>query len=279
MTRTPQTAWWVPTALRPLGRRALVRYRFLGLRANDALLVSYPKSGSTWLRFLLAQILGGSEADYGSIRDTVAPVGRHRGAPAILPGGGRMLRTHEPLAPYRGRMGQPVVYLIRDPRDVCLSYFNHRRRQGATSEFPSFAQRFLDGRVDGVGSWHRHAETARDFASGPQRDCLCLRYEDLNADPVVRLLELVAFLGLEADEGVVSRAVADNTRDRMREREDPSFLSRVGMGGASLPPERRSFAELAPESLRACFDRICGPEMQAWGYPTPGRAPLGKRGA
>ena len=41
-----------------------VVYRHTTVSRRDAFLVSYPKSGNTWLRFMLTDLLGGREADF-----------------------------------------------------------------------------------------------------------------------------------------------------------------------------------------------------------------------
>ncbi len=259
----------VPARARPALRAGVVRYRHLGLRPADAMVVSYPKSGSTWLRFLLAQALSGQEADYASIRERIAPVGRHRAATALLPSGGRLLRTHEPLTPYRGRPGQPVVYLLRDARDVCVSYYNHRRRQGEDCAFEVFAERFLAGSVDGVGSWPAHVRSSRAFEGRGISPLLRLRYEDLRSDPEARLTDVLAFLGVESTGLDLAKVVAANTREQMRAKEDDAFLGRVGMDRpVSLAPERRPWHELVSPALAERFDRACGAERSASGYPS-----------
>jgi hypothetical protein len=256
----------LPAAARRPVRRLVVRSRFLGLRATDAVLVSYPKSGSTWLRFLLAQVLTGREADYDFIRDTMPRVGRHRRAPHVLPTGGRLLRTHEPLQPYYGRSGQPVLHLVRNGRDVCLSYFNHVRRQGYTGDVPTFVEQFIDGDVDGYGTWPDHVLAGLAYAKVPAGPFLDIRYEELRADPVPQLSRILSFLGADVDEPALERVVDANTRDRMRVKEkSSSFLQgRIGNGGTTA--ENGTWVELVPADLRRRFDTMCGRALVAAGY-------------
>lgn len=94
-----------------------VRHRTLG--SADVPVAAYPKSGSTWLRFLLAEAVTGRTADFQSVGDVIPYVGKQRGAPHVLPSGGRLVKTHEPYRPeYR-----TSVYLVRDIRDVVVSYY------------------------------------------------------------------------------------------------------------------------------------------------------------
>lgn len=256
----------VPPAMRRPARRALVRYRHRGLRASDALLVSYPKSGSTWLRFLLAHLLSGEEADYGSIRRLVPPLGQHRAAQATLPTGGRLVRSHEPLTGGAGLPSLPVIYLLRDPRDVCVSYFNHRRRQGYAGDIAAFVSAFLDGEVDGYGSWPAHLDAALRYQSSDHGPFLSIRYEDLRAEPVATLTTIQRFLSVDVDPARIDEVLAANTRDRMRAKEDLAFLRRVGMDGEALPAETRPWSDLVPVELDRRFVTECGALMEQHGY-------------
>lgn len=262
----------VPAALRAPARRELVRWRYLRLRPADGLLLSYPKSGSTWLRFLLADAFTSRDPDFDSVRDTIPPLDRYRHAPALLSGGGRLIRSHEPVAPYRGRAGQRVVSLVRDGRDVALSYLAHERRYGRFDGDASvFVDRFLEGRVDPYGPWHEHVLAAIALEQSGQARVLTVRYEDLRAHTVDELGRILAFLDIEPGlaaaelEAVVGR----NTKEHMRAKEAHSaFLTSMSTDGSPFVRadgrERWSDVVAAPE--RARFERVCGPALMAGGY-------------
>src|SRR5688572_26204499 len=63
------------------------------LRSADAFLASYPRSGSTWTRFLLFELLTGTPADFTPVIRTIQYIGDHHDSPALLPGGGRLIKT------------------------------------------------------------------------------------------------------------------------------------------------------------------------------------------
>jgi len=64
------------------------------LRSCDVFLASYPRSGSTWLRFILQEILTGEPSRFENVNQRIAFVGRHGNAPSLLPSGARLLQTH-----------------------------------------------------------------------------------------------------------------------------------------------------------------------------------------
>ena len=51
----------------------VVRKRHLGLAKQDVLFASYPKSGSTWLRFILTHALTGEAIDFDLVPSLSPP--------------------------------------------------------------------------------------------------------------------------------------------------------------------------------------------------------------
>ena len=94
----------------------------------------------------------------------------------MLPGGGRLIKSHEPYSGPQKRVYRKAIYLIRDGRDVAVSYYYTLIRRGLyEGDFGPFLRLFLGGGVDGYGPWHQHVESwlasplrrAR-LAAGPQ---------------------------------------------------------------------------------------------------------------
>jgi hypothetical protein len=76
-------------------RGPLLRLRHRGFNSADVFFGSYPRSGSTWSRFTIFEILTGQEATFEAVRAAFRGLGSHSKAPPLLPGGGRFLSTHE----------------------------------------------------------------------------------------------------------------------------------------------------------------------------------------
>lgn len=195
---------------------------------SRAVLASYPKSGRTWFRFVLANYLDdalglGVGVDLHSMFAVLPNLDRDpmRGLPAFrFPG-----RPDVPLVPvshhpyrrslFRGR--SPVILMVRDPRDVMVSAYFHATRHkhrfaGDIASFLSDPNQGVPGLVRYLNGWaagldrHRHPR-------------LVLSYERLTADPEAATTRALAFLGCPADPGAVRRAVAASRFEAMRERE------------------------------------------------------------
>jgi hypothetical protein len=195
-------------------RRPLVIYRHRGLDHRDAFIISYPRSGTTWLRFLLSEIFTGQPAEFSSVSHNVRYVGSHHDAPRILPEGGRLIFSHEKRALPRNK----VVYATRDPRSVAISEYKWLLRRGlAPHSFDEFLVRFVKGKSNPWGSWTSHV----DYWLG-NRPCDALflvRYEDLRADASGVAAQLDHFLGGTHDQATVERAVESNNLTSMRAKE------------------------------------------------------------
>src|SRR5215831_7110332 len=90
------TQLWYKAAKSGL-RKPLNRIRHWGLDPNDAFIASYPRSGNTWLRFVLFDVLvSGQISGFDEVNHIIPEVGLHISGYPLLPGRGRLIKTHEP---------------------------------------------------------------------------------------------------------------------------------------------------------------------------------------
>jgi Sulfotransferase domain len=198
-------------------RAPLVWLRHQGLAPEDVFIASYPRSGSTWLRFLLLELLTRDTAGFDRVNHLIPDVGRHRGIPALLPAGGRLIKTHEV---YRSAY-QRAVYVARDVRDVVLSEFEYERaRRRISEDFDTFLMLSLKSNVNGYGCWQEHVLSWLGSPLAPTDKLLLIKFEDLRARTEDSLTVVAGFLGIEVDRAAIRAAVANNSVHRMREKED-----------------------------------------------------------
>lgn len=189
------------------------------LRADpeDMWLCSYPKSGNTWMRFCLANLLRpGETANFTTINHIVPDIYKlNKGKLAGMPSP-RFLKSHEAFRPDYRR----VLYLCRDPRDVLVSYYHHCRKEcHIADDLPigEFADLFLNGNLpagsagswaDNVGSWLGARHASRNF--------VLLRYEDLFAEPRLELARVAKFFIIPYTDDIIDAAVRASAADEMR---------------------------------------------------------------
>lgn len=185
-------------------------------------MASYPRSGSTWLRFVLYELLTGASADFASVNRSIPRLRYANIAEAMFPGGGRLLQTHEK---YRHEYAR-AVYLIRDVRDVVASEFWFQLAQGFIhSDLGSFIEAFLDGRVNAYGPWSRNVESWLDAEESGNAEVLLVRFELLRESPIEQIQRILQFLEVELPHCSIDSALRNNSLSRMREKESEARKS------------------------------------------------------
>jgi hypothetical protein len=100
-------------------RHLVYGWRHRGLKPADVMLASYPRSGNSWTKLMLAELLAGSgEVNSSSKQWLVPAVGEHLQSPRLLPGDGRLIKTHEPYH----KVYRRAIYLVRYVRPVAVSF-------------------------------------------------------------------------------------------------------------------------------------------------------------
>lgn len=249
--------------------RPIVRFtRYRGLDERDALIAAYPKSGSTWLRFILTELVTGKDPEWRVVNETIPYVGGHRGAPSVLAARGRLLLTHDRAS---GRCRR-VVYLVRDVRDVAVSSFRWAVRGGADVQLQAFLDRFVEGRTNPFGSWTAHVRYWLGSAAARRGDLHVVRYEDLRHDPIASVRGVVDHLGIQRSDEAIAEAVEDNELSRMREKERRAPALEVKTHASAEPfvgqGSLGSWRSKLSSTDVALFERFAHDELVRLGYPT-----------
>jgi Sulfotransferase domain len=192
---------------------------------DDVYLVSYPRSGNTWTRFLVGNLLNPDDpATFDNLEQRVAEIyfnPDHELRKLPRP---RLLKSHEAFHPRYPR----VIYIVRDPRDVAVSFYHHNVKwRNIPDDYPmdEFIPRFIQAEFDPWwGSWGDNVKSWMVMRRG-MPTFMMLRYEDLQADPVRELLKVALFLQqagfpqIDASPETLAKAVALSSPERMRELE------------------------------------------------------------
>ncbi|MGA9640765.1 MAG: sulfotransferase domain-containing protein [Terriglobales bacterium] len=243
---------------------------------DDVFLVSFPKSGNTWTRFLLANLRFPNEpATWATInRQIPDPSATLRRDFERMPRP-RIIKSHECFDPRYPR----VINIVRDPRDVVVSqYHYHRkiRRIEDDSPIEKFVTRFLNGETCPHGSWGQNVATWLYTSEGSPR-YLQLRYEDLIADAPREMAKVASFLNLPTSPELIAQAVERSSADRMRQlekqqqhglyknsRQDMTFVRKAGSGG---------WQKDLPTDQVARIENAWGPLMHHLGYQLATQSP------
>jgi alcohol sulfotransferase len=192
----------------------------------DAFLISYPKSGRTWLRYLLSCYFA-ELAELGFQPDLetmfrVLPNFDLDPVRGISVFAGETRRDRMPLVLvshltcknglFRDR---PVILLVRDPRDVVVSAYFHATRHKKV--FAGDIGAFLDDPTYGLPALTRFLNSWAEGLRG--RRHLLISYEHMLGDPATTVAAVLDFLGAEIRDDAMYRAIEAAQFDRMRARE------------------------------------------------------------
>lgn len=255
----------------------------LPLFPDDAFLIAYPKSGNTWTRFLVGNLLYGSGVDFLNIPRLIPHFDVMPGRFFLSMPRPRVINCHEAYRPHYKR----VIYVVRDPRDVVVSLFYfQRKRRIIEDSYPldQFVSRFIAGEAVGpprlgswqqnVGSWLAMRENDPTF--------LLLRYEDMLRETESALRKIASLLGVDATPERISQAVERSSALEMRglekvqgkewhqskgTRQEIPFVRSARSGGWKTALSKDAAAEI---------ESAWGPLMDRLGYERSTDLPSGR---
>jgi len=189
-------------------------------------IVSYPKSGNTFIRFLLANYL------YGKVTSSLDVTRRIPDLHVMMARGEclntevdepLLMKTHFMLSDNHPYLAQTAgfIYVLRNPRDVLLS---NSRYSGVTDnqdiDVATFARTFIRAlgvprwRSMGMGTWLENVGSW--LAASHRYPHLFIKYEDLKQRTPEYLRDMVKFIDAPLDEARLAQAVEQSSLASMR---------------------------------------------------------------
>ena len=203
-----------------------------GPRPDDVYLVSYPRSGNTWVRTIIARQLY-SQRRIRSLEDLDVLVpdlhrsvsDEARGVSSYL-SNSLVIKSHFPRAVHRSQSNlgeQKIIYLVRHPRDVVTSYFDYKKNVGGGVQEASF-EKFVDMFVNGAVwpcSWREHVVSWTKCKKG---SVMVLKYENIKEDTNASIRRIASFLGVSITDKEVKRVEKFSSRQNMVSLEEKGSL-------------------------------------------------------
>jgi hypothetical protein len=253
-------------------------------------IASYPKSGNTWVRFIITAAIYGKIPGSIFIEAVIPDI--HHGqsiwqfweySPIKIAKTHLEAGTHFQIAQeLKGKIGrQRAIYIVRNPLDVACSFVRYEN-------FPlSLIDNFIEmgggcSYYDqGFGWWADNVQTWRE-AMLPE-DLLILRYEDMLKEPAVGVEKILRFIGLPAEPDNIAQVVRDcdfkNLQAMEKQEKETTtpgfFINHTINHQGDFMKEGRfgSFRDvMTPDQIRRAIDRF-GAVMQDVGYDLQDFAP------
>ncbi len=217
------------------------------LARSRALIISYPKSGRTWLRVMLTQYIAQRDQlpDHSlDLYDTTRRSTRFVRTEFHHEQGHHRLEIpfHELVFDPMDLHGKDIVFLHRDPRDTAVSmYFQLTRRetvaegdhyQGTLADLLRDEHFGLEKIIRFNKLWLDNGHRCRGF--------LPLRYEHMRQDPAGQLARVLAFLGDEQPDRGLIDSVCEAARFENMRKDERAAGYRHDSLGARIPGDDSS---------------------------------------
>jgi Sulfotransferase domain len=196
---------------------------------DDTFLVSYPRSGNTWTRFLIANLVYTEKnVSFANIEKLIPDAASQSHRALKRTRRPRIIKTHQ----YFDHRYPKTIYIVRDPRDIALSYYDFQRRMRQIEDgydLERYVDDFVFGRLTSV-DWGTWAENVASwvYTRGQRKEFLLLRYEDMMKDTASELARIALFLGINPSPAELYKAIELSSADRMRKLEKLEALQWVG---------------------------------------------------
>ncbi len=223
-----------------------------GPRPSDVILVSFPKSGSTWTCYLLHQLRSSGDHDFSDIKNEVVDITPGHWDPALNPFTPeqrfqpRTFKTHgsSTLCP----RGARYIYVARDPRDSFYSLYSFIHDLFDLQEWVPPDEFFQSYYVERFGTGHDIGNVWEHFLDWHRlRDrMLWLHYEDLLEDLPRCLRGIADFMQVELDDKHLQLVLQRSSIDSMRSiasKLNPSPGNYVGKLVVEFGADTRKYAK------------------------------------
>ncbi len=206
----------------------------------DAVVVSFPKSGRTFVRAMIARLY---QRQFGIDERNLVEFPVLRRAPARVPrvlfthGGDAMRRPREIRVSPQDYAGKRVVLIARHPGDIAVSRYHHLKHRSRDKARQRLAEQPLDtfvwsdqGGIRSIVSFLNH------FAALP--GVTILRYEDFLTEPRESLRKLGHAIGLDVSCEDIADAVEFASLPNLRKLEEEGYFTSPRLQRASKDDAR-----------------------------------------
>ena len=219
---------------------------------SDIFITSYPKSGNTWLRFLLGNVLF-DDFNFTNKEELIPNI--HINTNKYLenlPLERRILKSHEYFDPRYKK----TIHIVRDPRSVFISYFEYLKKikilkPNATHN--DFIDSFIygDTKIDPYGTWQENVGSWIG-ARGESADFLLVKYEDLKNNTEVKLSEILSFINIDVNSEKIKNSIQKSSFESMKKNEkiNNSKIKEFKKFDKSIPFVRKG----TTDEWKSCLD-------------------------
>lgn len=185
-------------------------------------IASYPKSGNTWLRFLLYSYFRGEAKKSGDVEKFIPDIHAMTSPEDLYSNKPLFTKTHFKFSEEFASLmpDAKAIYIYRNPKNVLLSNLNYFKIRGnELVDDRSFIHEFIENKgvklwIDSyMGSWPEHLESWTTQKTMP---VLVLEYEELKTTPDKTFSDVLNFIGKTPTKEKIKRAIYLSSFERMQ---------------------------------------------------------------
>lgn len=250
--------------------------RTIQTRSGDICYTSFPKSGSTWLSYILLLLTRNGETPTdNTLRNCLHWVAsswtypRSKTELEALPSP-RIFKSHMPYHMALG--GNPLenpckyIYIARNPKDVAVSYYYFERNKGWSGNYSGswehWLKMFIEGKVqrgdwfDHVLSWWKHKDA---------QNILYLKYEDLSKNFDEELKKIAEFMDYPLTDELLNQIKNKTSFNNMKKDKFSSIHEIGGFEGFFRKGKIGSWRDQFTVAQNEYFDKLYAEGMNGTG--------------
>ncbi|XP_023231878.1 estrogen sulfotransferase, testis isoform-like [Centruroides sculpturatus] len=191
----------MPKAFPEKAVRSALNYK---AKPGEIYIVTYPKCGTTWMHNIVLLILRKGKVSEDPLDFFLGcPFLEMMGADYVEESKAKVMKTHIPYyaIPYSDEA--KYIYVARNPKDCCVSYYYHMKLllpKDIDLNFDKFFDGFLEGSIgyghyfDHLLEWYQHRN---------DKNVHFVTYENLKKDIRGEIMKIAKFIGEEYEKSIL----------------------------------------------------------------------------
>lgn len=191
---------------------------------NPVYLVSFPRSGNTWIRLILANILANKKDKPLNFKNyhTLIPDSHLKmhykvfDEKSYLDLPVQIIKAHDPFISFFKR--KRVIYIVREGKSALQSYYHYKNSRKIIPLSPSD---FIKPEYVEIYEWHKHLLSWGNASV----DKLVIKFEDLKINAYPIIIKILDYLNLSYSDDIVNQAINNCSFEYMKRIEEEGYFN------------------------------------------------------
>tara|TARA_Y100000591_G_C21814317_1_gene689756 strand:+ start:19 stop:870 length:852 start_codon:yes stop_codon:yes gene_type:complete len=211
--------------------------KFFLVKKNDIFIASFPKSGNTWVRLIVANLLN-KKPNFNNIDHFLPETYSYKESFYFQNSENiRIFKSHD----YFDHRFKKVIYVVRDPREIIVSSYFFQMKIGTIKKNYSkkkFIIDFIKGKYSAnFGTWEQNVGS---WYGSRNQNIIFVRYEDLKEKPRHEIKKISKFLKIKISDKKILKIINRTSFKNLQSEEKKDSLKWNSIKSKSNIPFFRS---------------------------------------